>query len=354
MNKNLYILTLEPLEQRYTKQWHKYFKKEFSKSFNVKYIDGIIGSDKIKKGKFLDINKTNIWKAEQVIKIANLFNENKIKKGDIFFIADGWHYGITALKYMSQLNDIPIKIFAYWHAATWDDNDFITQAGLRSWAPLNEAGWLCACDGHFVATQYHKDMIVDYFNENEMFDGEIKLYMKDLSKKIHVVGFPMDWEKEINGLISKKKVEKEDIVVFPHRLDKEKCPEVFDELASLMPEYKFIKTLEVTKNKKEYYELLKKAKIIFSASAQETFGIGTVEAMCLGALPVVTNKLSYLELYNGCFRYTDIDDAKRLIHFFMKNYDNKKLQQKARINIKHIKEDSLDSINKMAKVILNE
>jgi len=66
----------------------------------------------------LDINQTNIWKAEQVIKIAKLFQDQKIKPNDKFLLLDGWHFGITALKYMSQLNNIPVGIYAYWHAGT--------------------------------------------------------------------------------------------------------------------------------------------------------------------------------------------------------------------------------------------
>jgi len=310
MEKRLFVVTLEPLEQRYTKQWYKYWKKEFSKYCVVKYIDGKMNNDKISKGRFLDINMTNIWKSEQIIEIAKLFNNEKIKEGDTFIFMDGWHYGITALKYMSQLNNIPIKTYAYWHAGTWDDNDFITQAGLKDWAMFNEEGWFKACDGHFVATQYHKDLIVN------SFDSAYK-------DKIHVVGFPMNWKKEIDSLISKKKVEKENIIVFPHRLDKEKCPEVFDRLAKSLPQYKFIKTLEVTKNKKEYYELLKKAKIIFSASSQETFGIGTVEALCLDCIPVVPDRDVYKELYSIECRYKQEKNIKYFINNFITNYEHK-------------------------------
>jgi len=323
--KTLYVVTLELIEQRYTKQWHNYWEKDFSKYFNVKYIDGPgCIDDKIDKGKFLDINKTCHWKAQQIIEISELFQFNKIQPNDTFIFMDGWHFGITALKYMSQLNNIPVKIYAYWHAGTWDDNDFITQAGLRDWARFNEIGWFFACDGHFVATQHHKDMIVNYFWESDLEftkDKDYQFAKKYFINSIHVVGFPMDWEKEINSIISKKKVEKENIIVFPHRLDKEKCPEVFDELAKLMPEYKFIKTLEVTKTKKEYYDLLRKAKIIFSASEQETFGIGTVEALCLGCIPIVPNKGVYMELYDACFRYVNIDSAKHMINHYIKGYN---------------------------------
>lgn len=338
--QKLYILTLEPIEQRYTKQWYKYLKKEFSKYFNVKYIDGTIGSDKIEKGKFLDINNTNIWKAEQVIEIANLFKEDKIKKGDRFIFMDGWHFGVTALKYMSQLNNIPIKIYCYWHAGTWDPNDFITQAGLKDWASCNEAGWLLACDGHFVATKYHKNLI----------DSQFDVF--NIRKKIHVVGFPMDWKKEIKKEISTKKVTKENLVVFPHRLDPEKQPEVFDEIAKRSKcDCKFVKTLEVTKNKKEYYKLLNKAKIIFSANLQETYGIGTVEALIMGAIPIVPSRLTYLEMYPREFRYHDKRDAMNKINHYIRNYDKPVIQRKIKKAADKLLKQSLNSVKKMSKVM---
>lgn len=340
MKTNLYIFTLEKIEQRYTKQWYNTWKKEFSKWFDVKYIDGIHTTDKIEKGKFLDINKTNIWKAEQVIKIANLFKEDKIKKGDKFFFTDGWHFGITALKYMAQLNNIKIKIYCYWHSGTWDEYDFITQAGLGKWAGWNEAGWFRACDKHFVATKYHKKIIIDYFGER-------------IRKNIYVVGFPMNWEKEIKKEIGIKSAKKKNLIVFPHRLDPEKQPKVFDEIIKRSKcKCDFVKTLEVTKTKKEYYNLISKAKIVFSANLQETFGIGTVEALMLGAIPIVPNRLSYLELYPQQFRYQNIEDAMTKINHYVKNYDNILIQKTIKKTAEKILKQSNDSIKKMARVMM--
>jgi glycosyltransferase involved in cell wall biosynthesis len=338
--KTLYIITLEQIEQRYTAQWYKYFKKEFGKNFNVKYIDGLDMPDKIENGKFLDINGTNMWKGYQIYEMATLFAENKIKEGDRFFFADGWHPGATSLKYMIQLNEFKnVKMFGYLHAGSWDPYDFISQKGLSLWASNNELGWIKAFDNVFVATKFHKKLIENYFI-NVIKQGKIK-----------VVGFPMDWDKEIKKHIKNKNVKKENIIVFPHRIDKEKQPKVFDELAKIMPKYKFIKTLEVTKNKKEYYKLLQKAKVVFSANLQETFGIGTVEAMCLGCVPVVPNRLSYKELYNRQFKYVDINDAVIKIYTAINSYDNKYYNRILNNNINKIKQQSLESVEKMSEVM---
>lgn len=339
--KNLYIITLEPVEKRYTKQWYKYLKDEFSKYFNVSYVDGIILDDKIEKGRFLDINKTNKWKAEQVIELSKLFMNNKIKDGDSFLFTDGWHPGIINLKYMLDLNKIKGKIYCYWHAGTWDDNDFVTEAGFRSWAKGFEESVFKACDGHFVATHFHKDLIVKYFNS--------------FSSRISVVGFPMDWigymSKEL-GINMSEQQDKKNLVVFPHRLDKEKQPQVFDILSKKLPQYEFIKTMTVTNTKKEYYEILRKAKVVFSANTQETFGIGTVEAMMLNVIPVVPNRLSYVEMYDDLFKYTSPSTAKAKIKYIMNNYgkDNNMMRTLEKNKQKIIKQ-SLESVKRMAEVM---
>lgn len=341
--KRLFIVTLEPIEKRYTKQWYETWKPTFKKYFDVvKYIDGKVISDKIEKGRFLDVNQTNMWKAVQVEKIAELFHKKKVHEHDIFLFADGWHFGITALRYMSQLNNIPIKIFAYWHAGTYDPADFISQAGLNNWAKHNEIGWFKACDGHFVATKFHKSLILKRLNKENV-------YFK--TTKIHVVGFPMDWNNIIEKELGKnyKIPEKENKIVFPHRMDKEKSPDVFDYISKQFPEYKFIKTLEVTKNKKEYYTLLSKAKVSFSASIQETFGIGTVEAMMLGCLPLVPRRLAYTELYDGLFMYSTFLVARKKIKSFM---EKPELYQKIlKINQNKIINSSKKSFSCMANIM---
>ena len=340
----LYIITLEPIEKRYTKQWYDYFKPEFRKHFGrVKYIDGNFISDKIETGRFLDINKTNIWKAEQVQEIGKLFSEGKIKNKDMFFFMDAWHFGITAVKYMAQLNGINPKLFGYWHAGTYDPNDFVAQAGLTEWAKYNETGWMTALDINFVATEYHKNLIMDRFlnpvteNHSVIFD------------KIKVVGFPMDWEAEIKKIDVLPKVLKKNIVVFPHRVDPEKQPDVFDELANKFPEYKFVKTMEITDTKEEYYKILADAKYVFSANLQETFGIGTVEAMLFNCIPIVPNRLTYPEMYEEHFLYTNKPEQ------IIKNWDSDNTLPEIILkrNKQKIINDCKNSISKMAELMKN-
>ena len=83
---------------------------------------------------------------------------------------DLWHYGVTALKYMSLLNKIPIKIFGYLHAGSWDLYDRITQSGFRqNHFKQVEESWLLQSDGIFVATQFHKDIICNYSTQSTIY-----------------------------------------------------------------------------------------------------------------------------------------------------------------------------------------
>jgi glycosyltransferase involved in cell wall biosynthesis len=164
-----------------------------------------------------------------------------------------------------------------------------------------------------------------------------------------VVGFPLYWEKQTNKYRS---VEKDDLVVFPHRLDPEKNAKTFSWLKRNLGSYYYIKTMEKKRTKDEYYKILAKSKVTFSASLQETFGIGTVEAMMLGAIPIVPNRLAYVELYDRQFRYNDILEAKQKVEYVMRNYGtSKSLMDKLEKNKIKLIENGKNSINKMSRII---
>ena len=342
--RNLYIVTLEKLDKRYTTQFYAQWKEHFSKDFNVIYIDGTHVEDVIKRGRFLDINRTNKWKAQQVEGIADMFDREEVQNGDSFLFMDGWHFGVTALKYMAQLQGIDVKIYNYMHAGTWDSADFLAQAGLGVWAKDNELAWFKAADGNFVANYFHKLLILDYFNKS----------YSELEHKIHVVGFPMDWLRTINeNTVSNTPVEKENLIIFPHRLAPEKQPEVFEQIKMKFPEYNFVRTQDTPRTKSEYYDLMRRAKIIFSANLQETYGIAVAEGVILGCVPIVPDRLSYHEMYSDEFKYKTYEQSCAAIQYFMSHYDDVSTQELIQKNRTKTLKDSLDAFSKMAEVIKN-
>lgn len=116
------------------------------------------------------------------------------------------------------------------------------------------------------------------------------------------------------------------MIVFPHRISPEKHPEMFDELAASMPDWNCIKTIEVAKDKKEYYSLLRRAKYSVSFADQETFGISMVESFNCGCIPIVPNRLSYKEMFSPEFRYNGpLIEAKNMIEKWENRLDDTEL-----------------------------
>ena len=91
-------------------------------------------------------------------------------------------------------------------------------------------------------------------------------------------------------------VEKQNIILFPHRISDEKQPDIFTFLSSVLPEYKFVFAQDQKRTKAEYHALLARALVVFSASKQETLGIGIYEGMLCAAAPIVPTRISYQEI----------------------------------------------------------
>ena len=338
----LYNIPIESLEERYSAQWNKIFPEKF-KELGIEYITIYPepATNKINKGKFLDIVGTNHFKANQLSKICELFMEDKVKDGDVFFFHDLWFPGLEMLFYMRDALKINIKIGGMLHAGTYDPFDFLTQCGMAKWGNRLEQSWLNGVDFVFVATEYHKNL---FLNKRDIY--------YEFGSKIFVTGFPHPFNISLTPEdISKK----ENIVVFPHRMDPEKNPEMFREISKEFEgtDWKFIFSKEVCKNKNEYYDLLKKSKIALSFADQETWGIAQQEAMFSCCIPLVPNRLSYKEMYNVNYQYIDLYDCKYKLYKSMVTYDNEIKSAEYYSNISRLATSSLQSIPKMMNIIKN-
>lgn len=337
--KTIYVIDIEPLDNRYTKQWHYFIPRQLKKICTNKNIVQISGDTSNYKsastGKFFDFSKTCDYKASQARKISQLFIDNKVKPFDIFFFTDAWNQSVHTLKYLSELNQIPVKIVGIWHAGWYDSTDILGQTITNTnWVKPLELSMYNAYDINFFATGHH----VDIFKS-----------MHDVDKSRAILtGYPLDY---LDELINVDYKEKQDIVVFPHRLNDDKAPYVFDwiqkKIQHHFPEILFVKTQEHKLDKTEYYNLLNKAKVVFSCSKHENLGIGVYEAVKSGCVPVVPDKLSYVEMYPRSCRYTIHDDmytdeskwvnAAELILNIVKTYDKNRFNEALNI-AKHVKQ----------------
>ena len=117
--------------------------------------------------------------------------------------------------------------------------------------------------------------------------------------------------------------EKDQIVVWPHRVAPEKDLAMFLLIRNIYREaypndkVSFVVAKEAASTKGEYYSLLSRAKVVVSTAHQETFGIAMLEGLNSGCFPVVPDRLSYRELYPRNFRHDCPSKAVKLIKQFL-------------------------------------
>jgi len=283
----VYLLMLEPIEERYSIQWLAWFQEVFKdKNIPFEIILGDHVNSKLSGKYFLDPVNTNIWKLTQLTNLLKQIDD--IQDDDVIFFADLWNPGLEVLPYIRNLTGKHFKIAGYLHAGTYDPWDLTTQTGMTSWAAPLEESWFKSSDIIFVATDFHKKLIL----KSRAVDPD----------KIQVVGFPLDIQNlrlRYPGTINKDS----EYVVFTGRKTVEKGYPIIQEL--IQAGYPVINSLDASRSKEDYYNLLLGSSGVISPCLQETFGIGVVEGMALGCVPIVPDRLSYQETVPKEYRYSN-------------------------------------------------
>jgi hypothetical protein len=335
----IFNIPIEPLEERYSTQWIKWFAGEFDKQ-EIDYttiLPTFRLTSKIETGSFLDVYGTNHFKTLQMAALIEiLYRERCYKTRDWIFFHDLWYPGIESLAYIRNGADKHFKIAGCLHAGTWDVHDFLYQKGMMDWGGYFEEAVLTLTDIIFVATEYHKNLICDKHGQR-------------WHRKIHVTGFPIYPETFV------QEGEKDErLVVFPHRLDAEKDWQAFLSLAIAMEDekYKFVMTKRACNTKEEYYKLLSKATFALSFAWQETWGIAMQEALFSGCIPLMPNRLSYMEMYPQELLYKDPIKLERRLRQYLWNTPSlataKFEAEKAR---KHLRQLGKNAIPKMIQLM---
>ena len=292
----IYLIDLEYVETRYTAQWKTEFPQQIADQTGQD-ITVIEGPEEIAActtpGAFLNFAGTNIYKSEQVKLLAEYFNNNEIKNGDHFVFADAWHPGIINLKYMLDLFQIDATIHALWHAGSYDPQDFLGRLiGDEPWVRHTELALFHAIDKNYFASNFHINLFLETFS-NDTWPEEL------VYDKIVRSGWPMEYLDEH----VKHQHDKENIILFPHRNAPEKQLNIFLDLKKQLPQYEWINCNDYNLTKPEYNKLLGQSKMVFSANLQETLGISCYEILRAGGIPLVPNRLSYIEMYEDIFKY---------------------------------------------------
>jgi glycosyltransferase involved in cell wall biosynthesis len=321
----IYIVDIEAVDTRYTKQWKDYLPKQLQRATNkeVVVISGGETPQATTPGAFLNFGGTNVYKSKQLEQIGEMFCNGEVKNGDYFLYTDAWNPTVIQLRYMAELLGVNVSIGGLWHAGSYDPQDFLGRLiGSKPWVRHAEMSMFECYDDNFFASDFHIDMFTDVFDEDYAVDWN----------RIHRVGWPMEYLK--NSLDSYKGMEKRDLILFPHRVAPEKQVDIFRDLAEQLPEYEFVICQERELTKNEYHNLLGEAKLVFSANLQETLGISWYEGALVNAIPMVPDRLSYSEMALPEFKYPSVwtedftsyrqhrNKVVAQIREYMENYDD--------------------------------
>jgi hypothetical protein len=290
----IFIVDIEAVDTRYTKQWKEYLPKQLRRATNedVVVISGGETPQATTPGAFLNFGGTNVYKSKQLETIGEMFCNGQVADGDYFLYTDAWNPTVIQLKYMAELLGVDVNIGGLWHAGSYDPHDFLGRLiGDKPWVRHAEMSMYECYDDNFYATDFHIDLFTDTMMDN---------YDVDMDKAIKV-GWPMEYLKD--SLTSYKGMEKRDLILFPHRVAPEKQVDIFRDLAARLPQYEFVVCQEQELTKNEYHNLLGEAKMVFSANLQETLGISWYEGALVDAIPMVPDRLSYSEMALPEFKY---------------------------------------------------
>jgi len=292
----VYIVDIEAVDTRYTKQWKEHLPEQMQRALlsdsvvldEVVVISGGDVPQSTTPGAFLNFGGTNVYKSNQLMQIAELFCNGKVKDGDYFLYTDAWNPTVIQLKYMAELLRVNIRIGGMWHAGSYDPHDFLGRLiGDAPWVRQAEQSMYHCYDDNFFATKFHVDLYKQTFDIDD--------------SKVRIVGWPMEYLR--NSLNVYNGMEKRNLILFPHRIAPEKQVDIFRDLKETMVEYEFVVCQEQQLTKNEYHNLLGESKLVFSANLQETLGISWYEGALVNSIPMVPDRLSYSEMAVGEFLY---------------------------------------------------
>jgi len=318
MSGNIFIMALEPLDTRYTGQWFdglpRLIREEAARrnvDVEVHNIAGQQTSTEVSTGAFLDFFATNIWKNTQINDLVGRFQRGEVQPGDKVLFTDAWHTGVTQVRYMSELMEIPVEIHSMWHAGSYDPQDFLGRLIKdKSWTYNTERGLFFASHVNYFATRFHISLFLKnlFPDEEQLWSGIGDASGQYSSPVVHPHGERIKRSGQphsalVDALRGYEGMKKRDLVLFPHRVAPEKQVEIFRDLAQHCPGIEFVVCQDTKLTKDQYHTLLGEAKVVFSANLQETLGISAMEGVLCGAIPLLPNRLSYSEMYQSCFLY---------------------------------------------------
>lgn len=288
---NIWIFSLEPLDSRYTAQWHKHIPNLLTTAagdnFNVIQIDGTQRTTKVTSGAFLNFSDTNYWKSSQLCNFVEFLDSGKVTPNDKFLFTDAWNPVITQIAYMRDLLSQKWELHGIWHAGAYDPSDILGYKMQKPWPWEAEKSWFYSLDYNYFASYFHMDLFLNNLHIPVTGYSKAKFSGQPYEYLIEELGRYWDTPKDGN-------------IIWPHRYNNDKQPAIIEDLGK---DFNVIITQKLSLSKAEYYHRLGQASINFSCSLHENLGVSVTEGVMAGVIPVVPDRCSYKEMYLPEFKY---------------------------------------------------
>ena len=324
--RKLFYFGLEPLKARYTyqlsKEWMPATFEPYANELEFIDVEGEFDPDQqIKIGAVLDAVGRGKFAMSQCANFLDMLNRDEVNDGDIIFLQDYWHPGIESILYAIDLYGIDLKIYSMLHAQSVDEYDFTYP--MRNWMRGFELGLDKRMTGIFIGSTVHKEQLRE----------------AGFTAPIHVVSLPIHKEATLAKLPEYDSLDKQDVIVYSSRLDKEKNPffmmevakeflkqkpdfewhvttsgkefrsmlpgviDALNKLAKEEPRFKLLNGL----TKEEYYTELATCRIQFNSALQDYVSWPVIEATAFGADIVYPNFRSFPEFIDSDRMYKPFD-----------------------------------------------
>lgn len=245
-------------------------------------------------GNFLNADATVYRQMHQMAQFCEMICKGEVPDDETIFVTDVWNFGILAIPYLNFFCKKNLKVRGLLHAGSFTDTDFVRQME-RVYKGFEES-LFDICEQIFVGSNFIKNDVIQ------------KRYVNP--DKLIVTGLPLDFENLKKYRTEGKKVDR---VVFNGRNVDEKQPYLFELLKKKRPQYQYVNTQAENLSKDEYYRVLAESKCVVSFALQENFGYGVQEAVYLGCVPVLPNRLAYKEQFDRKYLYNCFDESVELV-----------------------------------------
>lgn len=250
---------------------------------------------------------------------------NQVEDGDVIYFNDGWNPAIPLLKsHLFFCGMKSVKLVGLFHSSVETPGDLFFDGG--TWIRSLENTIIDCLDTLFVATNYGIDKLSHY----PAYKPE-KVVVSSLP-----IITPMDTNCDMRSTV---KDPTKIVVGFTHRWAEDKRPQDFIELARKINQdpnnshicfmvlhpvplveddlykdaidagIKFV----LCPTKSDYWSNVALFTHIFSSATLETFGYSIMDAVQLGAIPILPKRAVYPELYPEPFIYNDLYHASCMI-----------------------------------------